>query len=294
MAGNSSPGPSPGRQIDRSDGAGQGPPVRWDLQSHDPGIRSPKAEEARSPRGYIATHGMSDEHTQEAENASLSLVRETQSELASSLNSLGGKGCSGVERFIGFSGREMNHAVDGYISLRESGRIGSSKLLVRPAIEIMLRARAVSLQPSLIYRILFKERIDRAKWMGPIATKQGIEYDDAAAWDEFKRHCEAMFPGETLIDAKLSLRDIAGKIGLGDFYDSTYRTYCQFTHATLEAISGDLNELTDPADNRIMAICTLMANRALFTIGAEQSDRFESLAQKMSEMVALLSATADE
>lgn len=235
---------------------------------------------------------MNDEHTHEAEQASLSLVREAQAEIAYSLNSLGQKDCDGVERFIGFSGRQMNHAVDGYILLRGSGRIGSSKLLVRPAIEIMMRARAVSLQRSLIYRILFKERIDRAKWIGPMASKHGIEYDEAAGWEDFRRHCETMFPGETLIDDKLSLRDIAGKIGLGEFYDSTYRTYCQFTHASLEAISGDLDEVTDPEDNRIVAICTLTTNRALFTIGAEQSDRFESIAQKMNEMVSLLSATS--
>lgn len=224
-----------------------------------------------------------DEHTQEAEEAWLQVVRDAQKELAYALDSLGEKQFDGIERFIGFSGRQINYAVDAYVSLREAGRIGSSKLLVRPAIEIMFRAKAVSEQPVLIYRMLFREKIDRARWIGPTAAKHGVDFDPEGGWDKFREYCVSRFPGEELINHGLKLRDVAVKIGLEGYYDSHYRTYCQFTHASLEAITGDLDKLTDPEDNRTVALCTVITNRALLTIGA-RTERLELIEQRMATL----------
>src|SRR3954452_17013784 len=98
---------------------------------------------------------MSNEHTDEAEATSLRLTREVRDELAHALNSLGGKQSENAfDKFLFYSASQMNKCAEGYIMLREAGRIDTSKFLVRPLIEMMFRTRVVATNPTFFYRMI--------------------------------------------------------------------------------------------------------------------------------------------
>jgi hypothetical protein len=212
---------------------------------------------------------MSKKYTNEDDAPTLQLVRDLRSELAHGLNSLRGKQYDTIGKFIGSSAVHMNHAADGFIFVRESGRVDCSKLLVRPVIEIMFRLTAVKTKPSLIYRIAYTEQLDREKWVRAAATRQGTKFEpEQDSWDMFKKHCETQYPGPDVRDEKISLYNVAKSVGLEGYYDSHYRLYCKFTHAALEAVVGDLDPLSDAEDNRTVALCIFSVIEALITIGA--------------------------
>lgn len=227
---------------------------------------------------------MTAKYTNEDDAPSLQLVRELRAELAHCLNSIGGKEYETTGKFIGYSAAHMNRAADGYIFVRESGRVDCSKLLVRPMIEIMFRLNAVKTNPALIYRIAHTEQLDREKWVRAAATRQGTKYEaDKAGWERFKRHCETQFPGPDVRDEKISLYSVAEAAGLEGYYDSHYRLYCKFTHAALEAVMGELNPLSDSEDNRTVALCLFSVIEALITIGAE-SPNFAALRKGLDDL----------
>jgi Family of unknown function (DUF5677) len=217
----------------------------------------------------------------DAEIASLRIVKQAQEQLAHALNSMGGIDVAGTSKFIAYSGRHMNQAVDGYILLRDFSRYDSSKLLIRPMIEIMFRVQAVHRQPSLIYRILYGERVERAKWGNAAANRLGVPYVEKEGWEAFRKYCADNFPKSELKNSPISLHALAEKAGFEGYYDSHYRLYCKFTHSGLEAILGDLIPLSDPEDNRTAALCVFAAIEALLAIGAS-SPKFESLKQKLA------------
>jgi len=213
---------------------------------------------------------MTAKYTNEDDAPSLQLVRELQAELAHCLNSIGGKEYETIGKFIGYSAAHMNIAVEGYVFVRESGRLDCSKLLVRPMIEIMFRLNAVKSNPGLIYRIAYTENLDRDKWLRAAVMQQGKKYEpDTAGWERFKKYCETQFSGSDVRDDKISLYSVAEAVDLEGYYDSHYRLYCKFTHAALEAVMGDLNPLSDAEDNRTVALCVFVVIEALVTIGAE-------------------------
>lgn len=225
---------------------------------------------------------MKEKYTNEDDAPSLQLVRDLRTELAHCLNSIGGKEYETTGKFIGYSAAHMNRAVDGYVFLRESGRVDSSKLLVRPMIEIMFRVKAVKTNPGLIYRIAYTENLERDKWLRAAVTRQGKQYQpDADGWDRFKKYCEGKFSACDVRDEKISLYSVAESCGVEGYYDSHYRLYCKFTHAALEAVTGDLNPLSDSEDNRTAALCMFEAINALLTIGAE-SPNLEALQQRLA------------
>jgi hypothetical protein len=204
------------------------------------------------------------------EARSLQLVADTQLQLAATLNSLTGKQHQGLQDvFPIYSAGHVNRAADGYVLLRKAGRIDSSKLLIRPALEATIKILAVRKQPELLYRIAYSERLEDQKWIGAAARRQGGDYtaQDEKNWEEFTKAYSTHFPGQRLTEQKLSLRDAAVIAGLGDYYDSHYRLYCQFTHAAFRAVTRGLDEL-DTHDNRTMAICTLVGIEATVSVGA--------------------------
>lgn len=222
-------------------------------------------------------------YTNEDDAPSLQLVRDLREEFAAALNSIEGKPYETIGKFIGYSAAHMNRAADGYVFLRESGRVDSSKLLVRPMIEIMFRLKAVKTNPGLIYRIAYTENLDRDKWLRAASKQQGKEYrPDTVGWNQFKQYCEAQFPG-SVVDETISLYSVAEDAGLKGYYDSHYRLYCKFTHAALEAVTGDLNPLSDSEDNRTVALCLFAVIEASLTIGA-RSPNLETFRQRLDEL----------
>lgn len=221
----------------------------------------------------------------DVEAKSLQLVLDMQLQLAAALNSLTGKQHKGIEDvFPVYSAGHINRAVDGYVLLRKTGRIDSSKLLIRPALEATIKILAVRKRPELLYRIAYTERLEDQKWIGAAARRQGGDYtaQDKKNWEEFKKSYSTHFPGQPLIEQKLLLRDAAVIAGLGDYYDSHYRLYCQFTHAAFRAVSRDLDEL-DTHDNRTMALCTLVGIEAAVSLGASASE-ISALRKRLDEI----------
>jgi hypothetical protein len=208
-----------------------------------------------------------------SEVVAMALLSELQPAIAAALDSLGGKMTKGVEDlYYLYASRQINTAVDAFILLRHDHRIDGARLLVRPALEAMLRLRAVRAKPHLLYRVLFGEALESDKWLGGVAKRHGVPYTrvcDRDVWQAFKARCASQFGAEKLEDLALSSYDAAAAIGVEVYYDSHYRAYCQYTHGALEAVSGNLDELTDPEDTRVMLNSAMTAAEALVDMGAD-------------------------
>jgi len=133
------------------------------------------------------------------EKRSLDLLCDMQTELANAVDSVGGKGSRGfLDNYKFHSAKTVNRVVEGFIFLHKSGRIDSSKFLIRPVIEIMFRLKAVQNKPELFYRIAYSEEmIQDPKWFRSAAERSGITYDESARqkrWQDFKEQFETQFP----------------------------------------------------------------------------------------------------
>jgi len=208
------------------------------------------------------------------ESRSLNLLREFHAELSEGLNSLAGKTWEGhVDNFKGRSSLYMGHASQGYIVLRSAGGKEESRFLIRPAIELMFKQRAIERRPDLIYRLGRTETLSDKAWI--IAL--GKQANEKNAFDEttfdaqlqrFKDTCVKQYPSGDFREAKLSIEELAKVVDGGeDYYNSHYRTYCKFTHATLRAIIGGLDDVMTDEDNLTMICCLLSAIETVISIG---------------------------
>jgi hypothetical protein len=226
---------------------------------------------------------------EDLETMSLKLLCDMCNELSRAVNSLGGKDSQGLfDNYKFHSAKYVNHAVEGFVFLRQASRIAPSKLLIRPAIEIMLRLEAIQKQPELLYRIAYWESEEDWKWFAPAAERSGEAYNyDRAAherrWDEFKAKYAEQFPNHHLVDQTITTGQLAAAAGLAGYYDTHYRMYCRYTHAAFRAIGGFLDELANPEDNRTMALCTLTAMQALVSLGAEMPN-LNSLSERLGDL----------
>ena len=203
----------------------------------------------------------------------MALLSELSPAISVALDSLGGKMTNGVEDlYYLYASRHISIAVDAFTLLRPEHRIDGARLLVRPALEAMLRLQAVRVKKYLLYRVLLGEALEADKWFGGVARRHGVAYTrvcDRDEWQAFKTRCIAQFGAEKLEDIPLSSYDAAAAIGAESYYDSHYRGYCQYTHGALEAVSGSLDELTDPEDTRVMLHSAMIALEAVADVGAE-------------------------
>lgn len=223
-------------------------------------------------------------NAEEYERLSLELASDTQAELRDVLNSLGSKQGNGlVEHYLFYSSAHINRAVEGYICLRKTGRFESSKLLIRTAIEALIRIQAVREKPEILFQILFNETMEDKKWVrsirGPDAEEVLQKID--ANWAELAQRYRAMHPEHHTIEQEVQLINLAHTSGIQSYYNSHYRLYCRFTHAAARAILGDLTEF-EKEDNRTMTLCALAAVEALVSLGATAS-RLKYLKERISE-----------
>jgi hypothetical protein len=206
------------------------------------------------------------------ERAPLELLTDLQGELGTALDSLGGQLSKAItDRYYFNAGGYINGAADGYLILRNAGRVDASKLLIRPAIEMMIRIEALRRHPNLLYQIGFTESQDDKKWFRPASARAGVPYDDKAdppGWSEFETGYKQEFPNTQPKRRILTLACAAQAAGLKDYYDCYYRMYCKYAHAALRATGGYLDPLSDPEDTRAMVLCTFSALDAVAAIGA--------------------------
>ena len=203
----------------------------------------------------------------------MALLSELPPAITVALDSLGGKMTKGVEDlYYLYASSHINTAVDAFILLRREHRIDGARLLVRPALEALLRLQAVRVKTHLFYRVLLREALEADKWFGGVARRHGVAYTrvcDRDEWQAFKNRCIAQFGADKLKENPLNSYDAAVEIGVEAYYDSHYRGYCQYTHGALEAVSGSLDELTDPEDTRVMLHSAMIALEALADMGAQ-------------------------
>jgi hypothetical protein len=224
------------------------------------------------------------ETNDDLESLSLDLLADARRELGDALNALGGKVAEGLlENYRFYSSVHINRAADGYLCLRKSGKIDASKLLVRPAIEVAIQLVAIKAKPEALYQIAFDEFQKEKIWAGSLAADSaeaiaGIEKQ----WADFKLAYREKFPTHAVVEKRPKLRELAKYAGMERYYDTHYRLYCRFTHASLRATTGDLDRFASE-DNRTMAICVIAAIESVSSIGAPASN-LSSLMDRFSRL----------
>ncbi len=218
-------------------------------------------------------------------SASIQIVCDLHEELASALNSLGGKDPDhSGQNFLFYFSSFINRCVDAYVLLRKAGRIDAAKILIRPTIEAMIRIESVRAKPELTYRLCVNDRVQHRKWLRPIAEAHGegdkYDRDKAVEWDNFTKKYAADYPTHPLLDKEIDLRCAAEAAGLERYYDTHYRLYSKFTHAALGALIDYYNDL-EHADNRSMSLCAFSAVQALISLGAS-APNIETLHKRMN------------
>jgi uncharacterized protein DUF5677 len=221
------------------------------------------------------------------ERVPLEVLTDLQAELSIALNSLGDQLSKAItDRYYFNAAGYINSAADGYLILRSAGRADASKLLIRPAIEMMIRIQALRRQPDLFYQIGFTESEDDKKWFRAAAARVGAPYDDKAdppGWGEFETIYKQEFPNTSPKRSILTLACAAQVAGLKDYYDSHYRMYCKYAHAALRATGGYLDDMSDPEDTRTMVTCMFSALDAVVAIGAS-APHFKALRARCDDL----------
>ena len=110
-------------------------------------------------------------------------------------------------------------------------------------LEAAFRLLAVKENPRLLLQIARHEHLEDRKWAKPAAQGlgQNIDSDLDQQWSEISDAIRKEFPNDTLTEAPLSAWDAANSVGVSSYYDTHYRLYCQFTHASYRATMGDLD-----------------------------------------------------
>jgi hypothetical protein len=201
------------------------------------------------------------------EIALLTLLKELQSILAAALTSLANKTPLSIEsRYIGDIAGAVNIAADGYIWLREPGRVQASKLLIRPMLDVVISATAVAKKKGLLFRKAYTEFVEMTKTF----DKTPANAARAAAYLERMKRAFQKEPGYPIACKQVDTRYLADVAGLLPTYDSAYRVYCEFTHSAARAVRGHLDEPTDPIDTS-MVIWSVMSMLGLLKTGSSPS-----------------------
>src|SRR6266481_642488 len=98
----------------------------------------------------------------------LGLLKDVQRLLADALKSLEGQSLSpGGPAYLVWAAVSVDKAAEGYLWLRESGRVAASKLLIRPALEATFSGIAATKTPGFLFRKAYSEwLLDRVFFEG--------------------------------------------------------------------------------------------------------------------------------
>ncbi len=194
----------------------------------------------------------------------LNLLKELSTVLGTALNSLANQTPKSAEsRYISDAARSVNLASDGYILLREAMRVYASKLMIRPLIDVVIKASAVVTKKGFLFRVAYTELQEMKK------LYEKNPANEAAANETLERLKkrfleEAGYPIEC---KQVNGRYTAEVAGLLTAYDTAYRIYCEYTHSALRAVRGSLDTTTDPTDTSmvIWAVCTMLNQLKIHT-----------------------------
>src|SRR5713101_6561182 len=129
-------------------------------------------------------------HSASAEEEALQLVEDFVGALTHALDSLGGKTPPDtlLSKYRFWSSKHLQRAIDGFAFLRRSGRVDSSKFLIRPALEMFIRLEAASKHPDLFYRIAFSERLRDEQLLREADRLSNNEAQSKKNWKRFKEN----------------------------------------------------------------------------------------------------------
>jgi len=183
----------------------------------------------------------------------LSLLKEAHGILCNALNSLNGTRPPTHEAsFLCSSADSVCVAADGYVLLRENGRVNASKLLVRPMVEAALFATAVVKRKGFYFRKRFTELVEEGKLLG---NSPQIKAQVQKASDDLAVFLKKNDPTYPIRRAVVTVFEAAQEADMEEVYKIFYRLYCQYTHGNRNAASGQLDGLTDPQDTFLAAWC---------------------------------------
>jgi hypothetical protein len=179
----------------------------------------------------------------------LKLLRELQSILTAALDSLANKQSSSAEsRYIGDAAISVNHAADAYLLLRDRGRVDASKLFIRPMVDVVISATAVTKQRGFLFRKEYTEFLN-------MQQTYDKSPDNEARANKYLKQLKQRFqqePGYPIECKQITARDAAEVAGLLRAYRTAYRIYCEFTHSAVRAVRGYLDNATDPIDTSMV------------------------------------------
>ena len=192
----------------------------------------------------------------------LKILRELQPIITAALDSLGNeKRLTQESRYLGWAVKSVDYATDGYISLRDAGRIHGSKFLIRPILEAVISATAVVNEKGILFQKYYTELANTNKPFSKDATREARAKKEV---EELKRIFQQEDPTYPIKCKKLHISEMAKAAKLPDvFYEVGYPTYCEFTHGSLRAVEGKLNDATDPIDTSIVISCVVAVLRLL-------------------------------
>jgi len=224
-----------------------------------------------------------------SERVTMTLLCDIEPVVAQALNSLGSHMTKRMEdMYYFYAAKHIHDTLDAFIVLRAQHRLDGSRLLVRPALETMLKLRAVRAKPELLHRALVADNKEMDKWFSSVARRHNLPYtpiSERTEWAAFRARFASQFGAENLEDgAPLTAYDAAKAIGIEPYYDSHYRGFSHYTHGLLEAISGALDQLIDPEASRVMLQSAVTALDAVTYLGAN-CPNLESLSQRATEVL---------
>src|SRR4030095_15993168 len=190
------------------------------------------------------------------ESGLLCVLKDLQNLLAAAVDSLGGVNPPSREAgYLGWAAAHLNRTIEGYVWLREPGRVCASKLMVRPMVETVLYALAVMKGKGFLFRKAFTEWDEEGKLYGRDKSLKSRHLRELEVLVKEWRKADPSYPFKRKI---VKCRDAAEIAGLLPVYESAYRIYCKFTHGAMRAVQGDLDDMTDPLDTQIGIWCALV------------------------------------
>jgi hypothetical protein len=217
----------------------------------------------------------------------LKLLKKLQPVFVKALNSLDGKKPSDARSsYLGRIAKTVNRASDGYLWLRESGRMDASKLLIRPALEAVFCGIAAIKNKDFLFRKAYSEWEEDKK----LFAKDAAGKKDA---DEYLKHLHVEFqkhnPAYPVNLKIISIRDTAEMAELLPVYEYAYRIYCKYTHSAMRAVSGNLDQVTDLHDTPTIVWCVLHMLAQLKQYTPAEIPDLEAFNQKLALLTDQLS-----
>ena len=187
----------------------------------------------------------------------LKILKELQPIFTAALNSLENENrLTQKSRYLGWAAKSADFAIDSYILLREAGRMHGSKFLIRPILETVIAAGAVANEKGILFQKYFTE-ITKANKKFSKDTAHKVKAENEL--EELKRIFLLEDPNYPIKCEELQISKMAKAAKLADdFYEIGYSTYCEFTHGSLRAVNGKLNDATDPIDTSMVISCAII------------------------------------